>query len=53
MQVNIKISSGTKRAINHAKVKRQEDKLITKIDWYAARKAKRKMKCKKKIDQWN
>ena len=42
MEVNIKLSKGTKKAENKTKTDRIENKLIAKIDKYKARKLKRK-----------
>ena len=42
MEINIKLSKGTKKADNKNKTDRIENKLIAKIDKYKARKLKRK-----------
>ncbi len=44
MEVNIKVSKGTKKASNKAKVDVMENRLVNKIDWYSARKVKRRAK---------
>ena len=44
MEVNIKISRGTKKAHNKKRLDKVENNVINKIDWYKARKERRKKK---------
>ena len=48
MEVNTKLSKGTKKALNKAKVDRIEDKVIKKVDMYLARKEARRQRRKQR-----